>query len=148
VRILNDNTIYLSKKDYRDLYYCLVLFFDYYLKYMSKKTLWYAAEQLVKQEYITRWWKFLHENRTIRGGEIDLILQSSSEVVFVEVKCVDHTDDLHNYITRSKLRTLHRSIATYHHRIGVPKSHIMRVDVVFVKDNAILHIFDHCSMPA
>ena len=114
----------------------------------SKKTRWYLAEQLVKQEYLSHGWKFLHQNRTIRGGEIDLIFESEREVVFVEVKCVDHTDDLHGYVTPTKLRTLARSIATYHHRVGVPESHLMRVDVVFVKDTTILHIFDHCDMPA
>lgn len=112
------------------------------------KARWYLAEQLVRDDYIQKWWKLLEENWTIRGWEIDLIMQSLDEIVFVEVKLVNHMDDLHNYMTYRKLRTFHKTIATYQHRVGIPKWYSMRVDVVFVKDTTILYVFDHCSLPS
>jgi len=39
----------------------------------------------------------------MRGGELDIISETADELVFIEVKAVHHTDDLHNYITPTKL---------------------------------------------
>lgn len=113
---------------------------------MSRKSKGYAAEQLVKGWYIDHWWKFLFENRTIRWGEIDLIMQSPSELCFIEVKAVHFVDDIHNYITRTKIRTLKRSVETFYHRNTQVNQYLPRVDVVFVKNNAIVHIFEYCAM--
>lgn len=113
---------------------------------MSKKSQWYDAEQVVKEYYTDQWRTFLCQNRTIRGGEIDLIMKSSHEVCFIEVKSVHRIDDLHDYITQSKLRALQRAVETWYHRTPWSESFLPRVDVVFVKDNAILHIFEYISL--
>lgn len=70
-------------------------------------------------------------NFTIRGGEIDIIVESESTTVFIEVKVVDHIDDLFGYVTEKKLYYLRKTIAHYMYE-NIVRSNI-RIDIVFVK---------------
>ena len=67
-----------------------------------------------------------------------------SDLIFVEVKCVDHTTDLTGYITRKKLSTLHRAIEYYASQTQI-KYRDLRLDIVFVKHHQIYEIFPNIS---
>lgn len=113
---------------------------------MYRKSLGYYAEKVAKNHYSNCWWKLIAQNRTVRWWEIDLIMQRNKEICFIEVKAVYAVDDLHNYISSAKLRILHRTIQTRYHRTTWFEWLLPRVDVVFVRDNAILHTFEYCTI--
>lgn len=75
--------------------------------------------------------------------ELDIIAQDEkSNLIFVEVKCVDHTDDLFGYVTKKKLHTLKRSIE--HYCIQTEREYAeIRLDIVFVKHGQIIEIFEN-----
>lgn len=104
----------------------------------NKRT-WYAAEQYVKEFYEEKWYTCLHQNYTIRGGEIDLILENSQTLLFVEVKAVHHVDSLYDYITPAKQKALTKTIETY--LLKHPTQREVVCEVVFVKGKSILDVF-------
>ena len=61
---------------------------------ISLKQKGYQSESLVKKHYLNLGYRFLHANWTIPGWEIDLIFESDSELIFIEVKTVDYTENL------------------------------------------------------
>jgi Holliday junction resolvase-like predicted endonuclease len=67
------------------------------------------------------------------------VAENDHEMIFIEVKAVHHTDDLHNYITPTKLSALKRTIEYYlrHHSTKKP----IRLDIAFVKWNIIFDIY-------
>lgn len=85
----------------------------------------------MKDAYLAQGYVLLHQNRTIPGGEIDLVLESTEDIVFVEVKTVDHMAELDNYLTQKKLKTLERAIESY--LIQYPNAKNIRLDVAFVQ---------------
>ena len=91
----------------------------------------YQSESLVKEYYLKEGYHFLHANRTIPGGEIDLIFESDTELIFIEVKTVDYIDDLDNYITKSKLKAL--------------STKDLRIDVVFLQQGEIIEIYENIT---
>ena len=109
---------------------------------MSKRSRWYKAEELVKQKYISQWRTFEKSNFTIRWGEIDLIFSNTTNIVFVEVKDVTHTDDILWYISQKKRDALHKTLDTYMWRY--PTSLQPRVDFVFVKSDSIYTVIENC----
>lgn len=105
------------------------------------KKIWYAGEQAVQSRYESQRYTCKEKNFTIRWWEIDLILENAEYIVFVECKVVNYAHDLHDYITAKKLQALKRSIETYLRRY--PTEKVVRVDVVFLKNNSIIeHIQD------
>jgi len=102
---------------------------------ISLKQKGYQSENLVKDHYLNLGYRFLHANRTIPGGEIDLIFESDSELIFIEVKTVDYTEDLENYITKTKLKALERAVEAYITKY--PTSKDLRIDVVFLQQGKI-----------
>jgi putative endonuclease len=106
----------------------------------------YEAEQLVVDDYIYRGYQLMEQNRTMRGGEIDIILrdEESDEIVFVEVKLITAmVGDTMGYVTPTKLRHLKKSIQWYvvSHPLLDERSSV-RVDVVFVNDNTIVEQYE------
>lgn len=97
----------------------------------SLKSKGYQGEKIVKDAYLAQGYVLLHQNRTIPGGEIDLVLESTEDIVFVEVKTVDHIAELDNYLTQKKLKTLERTIESY--LIQYPNAKNIRLDVAFVQ---------------
>jgi putative endonuclease len=85
----------------------------------------------------------LEKNFTIRGGEIDIIVENEDTCVFVEVKVVDYVNDLFSYISPKKLQTLTKTIQAYVFKHPTHKE--MRVDIAFVKDNCILEIYENVT---
>lgn len=108
--------------------------------YQSLKQQGYQAETLVKNHYLAQGLTLREQNWTIPGGELDLIFESVEELIFVEVKSVEHTLDLDQYISKKKLKTLERSIETY--LMDHPSSKDLRLDIAFVQQGQILEIYE------
>jgi len=106
---------------------------------MNLKDIGYAAEELVADHYKRNGHTILERNFTIRGGELDIVAENTDELIFVEVKAVHHTDDLHNYITPTKLSALKKTIEYYLRRHPTRKP--IRLDIAFVKWNIIFDIY-------
>lgn len=108
---------------------------------MNKRKIGYAGETLVLEHYIAEWYTHIMSNFTVRGGEIDLIVENNETTVFVEVKVVDHIDDLFGYVTEKKLYFLHKVIQRYCQDHETKDS--LRIDVVFVKAGKIIEIYEN-----
>lgn len=108
---------------------------------ISLKNVGYDWESTVLKYYVDLWYTLLFQNYTIAGGEIDLIFALENTILFVEVKVVDHTDDLFDYVSTKKLHALRHTISVYCHRNNVSWSDI-QLDVVFVKNWSILERYE------
>lgn len=109
---------------------------------MNLKNIWYNNENLVADYFQNQWWEILHKNWTIRWWELDLIIKQNNDLVFVEVKTIDHTDDIHWYITQGKIKVLQRSIDTYMQEYDSDYND-MKLIFVFVKEKKIVEIFEY-----
>jgi Holliday junction resolvase-like predicted endonuclease len=110
---------------------------------MNKRKRWYQAENRVKQYLIENDYNILHQNYTIRWWELDIIAEKGNSRIFVEVKEVNQTEDLHNYISKKKRQTLYKTIQYFNHDYPTQKQ--LRIDLVFVKENAIIHHYENIS---
>ena len=97
-----------------------------------------VADYLVHQGYI-----IIAQNYTIRGGEIDIIVEKDHIRTFVEVKSVDKTEDLLDYITAHKKSSLLRTLTRFNYEH--PTSYQISLDLVFVKQNTILHHYQNIT---
>ncbi len=90
-----------------------------------------AKNYLIKQDLT-----FLDSNFKIRGGEIDLIMQTTNplEIVFVEVKIrkVDHIP-LTNSISRSQQKSLIRTAKIWLNKKNLLNTVNWRIDFVGIK---------------
>ena len=109
-----------------------------------RKTTGYAGESLVQEYYESKWFHCRDKNFTIRGWELDLVMENADELVFVEVKVVNYVDNLHDYITPHKLSALQRTIQTYLWKFETKKQ--VRLDIVFVKWNDIIEIISNVEL--
>ncbi|HRX63932.1 MAG TPA: YraN family protein [Candidatus Absconditabacterales bacterium] len=109
----------------------------------NKREIGQEGEELVLGYYEEKGYEILDTNYTIPGGEIDIVAQKDGELVFVEVKVVDHIDDLMGYIKPQKLMFLERSIQDYMYKKNLDFD--IRIDVAFVKDNDILDVFENVT---
>lgn len=107
---------------------------------MQNKQIGKEAEQLVADYFVNLGYLLIDQNYTIRGGEIDLIVERWNIRTFIEVKCVNHTEDLINYVTPKKIETIKKTIQHYNHKH--PSTKNISLDLVFVKGNTIIQ---HCS---
>lgn len=96
----------------------------------------YLGENIAQEYYEWDWYTCREKNFTIRWGEIDLVMENSTDIIFVEVKVVNYIDNLHDYITAKKLVTLKHTIETYLWKY--PTKKIVRVDVIFIKNKEIV----------
>jgi Holliday junction resolvase-like predicted endonuclease len=71
-------------------------------------------------------------------------MENEVYIIFVEVKVVNYLDNLHDYITSKKLQTLKHSIETYLWKY--PTSKIVRIDIVFIKDQKVVEIFKNIEI--
>lgn len=109
----------------------------------NKRTQWAIGEKLVLEHYQKNGYEVLDKNYTIPGWELDIIAKKNSTIVFVEVKVVDHIDDLMWYIKPQKLKFLERTIEDYMYKKNLDLD--VRLDVVFVKDNCIFNLFENVT---
>ncbi|HCB51056.1 TPA: hypothetical protein DEP21_00445 [Patescibacteria group bacterium] len=72
-----------------------------------------------------------------------MIVEDNNSRIFVEVKDVDNTQDLHNYISPKKISTILKTILFFNQRHPTEKQ--LRVDLVFVKQNTILHHYENIT---
>ena len=108
----------------------------------TKKQLWYKNEELAKQHYIHNWYELIKWNYTIQWWEIDLLMKKWWELVVIEVKTVNDIEDLDNYVTPKKIWFLQRTLENYLQDIDESWIENIRMDVVFVKNNQILEIYE------
>lgn len=109
-----------------------------------RKTIGNAWELLVQNVYEQKWYHCKDKNFTIRGGELDLVMEDDNTLVVVEVKVVNYMDNLHNYITPKKLITLQKSIQIYLWKY--PTNKPVRLDIVFVKGNEIVQTYENVEI--
>ncbi len=100
-------------------------------------------EELVAQHYQQIWYHLIEKKYTIKWGEIDLIFEKDRTLFFVEVKVVNTIQDLQDYITTKKLGHVKHTIAYYLMTHPTDKEYVL--DVVFVRNNAILHIYNNVT---
>ena len=104
---------------------------------MQRKEKGREAEHLVAEYLVNQGYSIIDQNYTIRGWELDIIAEKWNIRTFVEVKSVDHTEDLLDYITPHKKSSLLRTINDFNYRHPTQKE--LSLDLVFVKQNSILH---------
>ena len=77
----------------------------------NRKDIGYYGERVAAKALLKRGYRLLEHNYTIRGGELDLILEKGDEIVFVEVKTRRNTrfGSALESITPQKQRRLKRS---------------------------------------
>ena len=109
----------------------------------NKRQVWQKWEELALQYYVERWYEILDTNYTIKWWELDIIAQKDWKVVFVEVKVVDWVDEIMWYITPKKLKNLEHTIQVYLYRKNL--KFFIRLDVVFIKNNQILEVFENVT---
>jgi len=110
-------------------------------KYNKKKG--HEWETIVAQYYQNQWYILIERNYTIPWWELDLIFHKNNILTFVEVKVVDHIQDLQNYITTRKLWHIKHTIAYYLLTHPTDKEYLL--DVVFVRDNSILDTYKNVT---
>jgi Holliday junction resolvase-like predicted endonuclease len=110
------------------------------------KSLWDQWEEIVSQHYKNAGYIFIQKKFTIQWWELDLIFFSSdkNEMIFIEVKAIDNTEDIFWYLTKKKLSTLKRTIEYYLYQNHI-KNKLIRLDVVFVKNNKIIEIYENVT---
>lgn len=108
---------------------------------MNLKQMGYGSEALVQRYYQGLWYKLLKKNFTIPGGEIDLLMQKDKLLVAIEVKTVNHIDELDNYISLKKIWLLEKSLVSFLQDQGEAFEEI-RMDALFVKEGEIIEIYE------
>ena len=101
----------------------------------NNKQIWYKNEELAKEYYLGNWYELIKWNYTIQWWEL----------VVIEVKTVNHIDELDNYITPKKIWFLQRTLENYLQNIDESWIEDIRMDVVFVKKNQILEIYENVT---
>ncbi len=122
----------------------LQLWLAFYPLSMNKRSQGKEGEEIALQAYLEEWYSLVERNFTIRGGEIDLIVENAEHLHFVEVKVVDSIDDLHNYITSAKLKHITKTIQRYLHTHPTTKT--IQIDIVFVQQGSILEIYRNVTL--
>jgi len=101
------------------------------------------GEAIVAEYYQNNWYTLLKKKYTIKWWELDLIFQKDTILSFVEVKVVDHIEDLHDYVTQKKLWHLKHTIAYY--LLNHPTDCEYVLDIVFVRNNSIVSIHENVT---
>ena len=107
------------------------------------KDKWDEWELLVAEYYQNKGHILLQHKYTIHGGELDLIFENDELLTFVEVKVVNQVDDIFDYITPKKLWTIKRTMERYLLKHPTNKEYVL--DVVFVKNNSIVEIYENVT---
>ena len=108
----------------------------------NKKQIWYESENIAKNYYLDNWYILLEKNYTIRWWEIDLLMRKWWKLVVIEVKTVNDIDELDNYVSPKKIWFLQRTLENYLRNVNEDRIEEIRMDVVFIKNNQILEIYE------
>ncbi len=110
---------------------------------MDKKTRWKHAEDVAVDRLVGKWLRVSDRNRTMKGGELDIVWYIDDLLVVVEVRCVDGVDDLQAYISPQKMKHLLRSIE---HRVYAhQRNGAVRLDVVYVKWSHVVEWYQNVT---
>ena len=109
--------------------------------YLKKKGK--AGEDLVAKHYESLWYTILDRNYTFSDGELDIVAIKWDCLTFVEVKVVDHIQDIDGYVTTKKIGFLKRAIDRY--LTDNPSDHEIVLDVAFVHWNTIIEIYENVT---
>lgn len=109
---------------------------------MNNKILGEKNEEQAKHYYQQQWRKLLAQNFTIRGGEIDLLMKKEQTIVVIEVKTINHIDELDQYISSKKIWFLQRTLEHYLQTIKSQEYEEVRMDAVFIKQGKIIEIYE------
>lgn len=109
------------------------------MTHSTRKEIGYESEKLVGKHYIDKGYIIKEYNYTIKGGEIDIIVENDDEILFIEVKNTSAMQEIHGYISPHKMKNLEYTIAHYLHKH--PTHKLYKINVVFVENNSIKHIF-------
>jgi Holliday junction resolvase-like predicted endonuclease len=74
---------------------------------------------------------------------LDIILTKGDSLFFVEVKVVDHIEDLDGYVTMKKIGFLQKAIDYY--LMKHPSDQEIILDVAFVQNNHIIEIYENVT---
>lgn len=107
------------------------------------KDIWDIWEALVEIYYQNIWHTLLEKKYTIPWGELDLIFEKEKKLTLVEVKVINHIEDLHDYVSAKKIWHIKHTIAYY--LLEHPSNKEYTLDVVFVKDNSIFEIYENVT---
>lgn len=110
---------------------------------MDKKEKWYEGELIAQKYYENLGYKIVETNYTIPWWEIDIIAKNQDNIVFLEVKVVDNSDDLLWYISNKKMITLERSISHYCQKHNIEL--FIRMDLIYIKNKEILEIYENIT---
>jgi len=108
-----------------------------------KKKLWYESEWIVAKYYESKWYVIVAKNYTIPWWEIDIIVENSQDLIFVEVKTINAIDDIDGYVTKKKIWLLDNTVQTY--LMKNPSNKDISIDAVFVKWNQIVEIYQNIT---
>lgn len=109
---------------------------------MNNKTLWKQNEEIAKQHYLSKGYELLQQNFTIRGGEIDLLMKKEKMLIAIEVKTVNHIDELDQYISAKKIWFLQKTLEQYLQNFDESEFDEIRMDAVFIKQGEIIEIYE------
>jgi len=102
---------------------------------MLNKQKGYFFEKQVENFFKSKWFTILDKNFTIRGWEIDLIVEKDDIVHFVEVKGTTKNIDFQDYITKSKIAALEKAAKAWINKNGVYNWY--QFDLVLVSGDSI-----------
>lgn len=101
------------------------------------------AEHVVAKYFVQQGYSIISQNYTIRGWELDIVVEKWDIRTFVEVKLVNHTEDLLDYISTHKKTNLIKTLRDFNY--NHPTNKDISVDLVFVKENNILHHYTNIT---
>lgn len=110
----------------------------------NKRKVWDGWEEIACAYYLERGFRIVDRNVNYRNGELDIVVEKDELTVFIEVKVVNVIQEIHDFITPSKLSHLIRSIQIY--GMEHPKVGMMRLDVVFVRAGKVIEVFENVTM--
>ncbi len=108
-----------------------------------KKKIWYESEWIVAKYYESKWYVIVAKNYTIPWWEIDIVVENSQDLIFVEVKTINAIDDIDGYVTKKKIWLLDNTVQTY--LMKNPSNKDISIDAVFVKWNQIVEIYQNIT---
>lgn len=100
------------------------------------------GEEIAKQHYQSQGYTLLEQNFTIRWGEIDLLMKKEKTLIAIEIKIINHFDDLDQCISTKKIWFLHKTLQYYLQNTKESTFHEIRMDAVFIKNNKIVEIYE------
>jgi len=108
---------------------------------MNLRTKGKEGEEIAKQHYLNQGYTLIKANYAIRGGEIDILMKKGKMLIAIEVKNLDTTEELDDYISPKKIGHLQRTLNHFLQGIDESAFDEIRIDAVFVQQGKIIEIY-------